>query len=127
MAATPKKTFAETHAALKRILEKYEGKGLAANPDKPGNYVLTGPQTETSWDKDVWFAGVKTGKTYVSFHLMAVYVFPDLLENVSPDLKKRMQGKSCFNFTRADPALFKEVANLTEASYKRYRAEKLIR
>ena len=127
MAATAKKTFDETHAALKKILVKYEGKGLAANPDTAGNYVLTGPQTETSWGKDVWFAGVKTGKTYVSFHLMAVYVFPDLLKDVSPHLKKRMQGKSCFNFTKPDPALLKEVATLTEASYKRYRAEKLIR
>jgi hypothetical protein len=127
MAVTQKQEFDETYAALKKILAKYDGKGLAANPNKPGNYVLTGPQTETSWGKDVWFGGVRTGKAYVSFHLIAVYVFPDLLEDVSADLKKRMQGKSCFNFTRPDPALFKEVAKLTEASYKRYRAEKLIR
>jgi hypothetical protein len=126
MAAAPKKAFDETHAALKKILVKYEGNGLAANPDKPGHYVLIGPPTETSWGKDVWFAGVKTGKAYVSFHLIAMYVFPDLLENVSPELKKRMQGKSCFNFTKPDVALFKEVAKLTEASYKRYRAQKLI-
>jgi hypothetical protein len=112
--------------ALKKILAKYEGKGLAANPDKRGSYVLTGPQTETSWGKDVWFGAVRTGKAYVSFHLITVYVFPDLLENVSPELKKRMQGKSCFNFTKPDAALFKEVATLTEASYKRYRAQKLI-
>ena len=125
--ATPRnRTFDETHAALKKILAKYEGKGLAASTDEPGNYVLTGPRTETSWDKEVWFAGVKTGKAYVSFHLMAVYVFPDLLENVSPGLKKRMQGKSCFNFTTPDPALLEEIAKLTEASYKRYRNEKLI-
>ena len=127
MAPSAKKAFDDTHAALKKILAKYEGKGLSANPDKPGNYVLTGPQTEKSWGKEVWFGGVRTGKAYVSFHLMPVYVFPDLLENVSTDLKKRMQGKSCFNFTRPDPALFNEVARLTDASYKRYRTEKLIR
>jgi hypothetical protein len=127
MPVAHQKEFAETHAALKTILAKYEGKGLAANPDKPGHYVLIGPQTETSWGKDVWFGAVRTGKAYVSFHLIAVYVFPDLLENVSADLRKRMQGKSCFNFTKPDPALMKELAKLTEASYKRYRAEKLIR
>jgi hypothetical protein len=126
MAVTQKQAFDETHAALKKILAKYEGKGLEANPNKPGHYVLTGPRTETSWGKDIWFGGVRTGKSYVSFHLIAVYVFPDLLEKVSPDLKKRMQGKSCFNFTKPDPALLKEVAKLTEAGYKRYRAEKLI-
>ena len=126
MAAAQQNAFDET-AALKKILAKYEGKGLAANPDKSGHYVLTGPQTETSWGKDVWFGAVRTGKAYVSFHLMAAYVFPDLLENVSADLKTRMQGKSCFNFTKPDPALLKELAKLTEAGYKRYRAEKLIR
>ena len=127
MSPSQKPTFDETYGALKRILAKYEGKGLTANPDTPGNYVLTGPRTEASWGKDVWFGAVRTGKAYVSFHLIAVYVFPDLLENISPDLKKRMQGKSCFNFKKPDPPLFKEVAKLTDASYKRYRAEKLIR
>ena len=126
MAAKQKPAFDDTHNALRKILQKYERKGLTANSDEPGHYVLTGPQTETSWGKDVWFAGVKTGKAYVSFHLMAVYIFPDLLEGVSPDLRKRMQGKSCFNFTKPDPALFKEVAKLTEASWKRYRERKLI-
>lgn len=37
-----------------------------------------------------------------------------------------MQGTSCFNFTEPEPALFKEVAQLAEAGYRRYRAEKLI-
>ena len=127
MAAKRKPAFDDTHNALRRILQKYEGKGLTANPNAPNYYVLTGPQTETSWGKDVWFAGVRTGKAYVSFHLMPVYAFPDLLEGVSPGLRKRMQGKSCFNFNKPDPTLFKEVAKLTAASYKRYRERKLIR
>ncbi len=41
---------------------------------------------------------------------MPVYVFPELLGAVRPLLRKRMQGKSCFNFTRVDPALFEELA-----------------
>lgn len=31
----------------------------------------------------------------------------------SPALRKRMQGKSCFNFTRVDDALFFELVDLT--------------
>jgi len=42
--------------------------------------------------KQLFFAAVKIGKTSVSFYLMPVYVFPDLTENISPELKKRMQG-----------------------------------
>lgn len=47
-------------------------------------------------------AAVKAGKSYVSFHLMAVYIHPELVEKYAPDLKKRMQGKSCFNFQKYD-------------------------
>ena len=40
-------------------------------------------------------------------------------DGISPELKKRMQGKSCFNFKDVDEKLFKELAALTEISYKR--------
>ena len=36
-----------------------------------------------------------------------------LLEAMSPDLRKRMQGKSCFNFTKVDVALFDELSTIT--------------
>lgn len=59
------------------------------------------------------FGGVRLGKNYVSFHLMSVYASPDLLRNTSPELKKRMQGKSCFNFKQVDKKLFNELKTLT--------------
>jgi len=59
------------------------------------------------------FGGVRLGKNYVSFHLMSVYASPDLLRNTSPELKKRMQGKSCFNFKQVDKKLFSELKTLT--------------
>lgn len=71
--------------------------------------------------KPLWFGAVRISKNYVGYHLMPVYVNPDLLADLSPALKKRMQGKSCFNFTKSDPALFKELATLTEAGYEDYR------
>jgi len=43
---------------------------------------------------------------------MPVYMHPELLKRVSPELKKRMQGKSCFNFSSVEPALFKELTAL---------------
>jgi hypothetical protein len=52
---------------------------------------------------------------------MAVYMFPDLIQGISPELKRRMQGKSCFNFTRYDDKLFKELDELTERGYERSR------
>jgi hypothetical protein len=37
-----------------------------------------------------------------------------------------MQGKSCFNFRTADAGLFRELAQLTEQGYRRFKREKLI-
>ena len=126
MPTKPNPDFATVHAQLKAIMQKYEGFVLKAKPDEPGNYVLIGPPTERSMGKDVWFGAVQTRKNYVSYHLMAVYAFPELLDGLSPDLKKRMQGKSCFNFKAVDDRLFKELARLTDKGYKRFKKEKLI-
>lgn len=71
--------------------------------------------------KPLWFGGVQVKKRYVSYHLMPVYVNPALLDGISPELKKRMQGKSCFNFTSSDASLFSELAALTEAGFQDYR------
>lgn len=61
----------------------------------------------------MWFGGVRVGKAYVSYHLMPVYTHPKLAAKISPALKKRMQGKSCFNFKAVDTALFDELEALT--------------
>jgi hypothetical protein len=73
--------------------------------------------------KPLWFGAVQIRKNYVSYHLLPVYVTPSLLEGISPELKKRMQGKSCFNFTSSAPVLFKELAELTEAGFRDYRRQ----
>lgn len=57
---------------------------------------------------------------------MPVYVNPNLLAALSPGLKKRMQGKSCFNFTAIDAVLFEELAALTEASFADYQAQGVV-
>jgi hypothetical protein len=127
MPAKLKLDFGAVHAKLKAILQKYERGDLKASPDQPGHYALIGPPTERSLGRDVWFGAVRTGKSYVSYHLMAVYAFPELLDGISPELKKRMQGKSCFNFKQVDDKLFRELAKLTDQGYKRFKKEKLIR
>jgi hypothetical protein len=48
-------------------------------------------------------------------------VFPDLLAGISDGLRKRMQGKSCFNFTAPDDVAFAELADLARASVERAR------
>ena len=72
------------------------------------------------------FGGVRQGKSYVSFYLMSVYASPDLLKNISPELKKRMQGKSCFNFKEVDKKLFAELKKLAKDGAQKFADGKFI-
>jgi hypothetical protein len=65
------------------------------------------------------FGSVRLGKAYVSFHLMPLYMNEALSGTISPALRKRMQGKTCFNFkTAPDAALLAELERLTAAGLK---------
>ena len=68
-----------------------------------------------------YVAGVRPGKRYVSYYLMGVYAMPELLAGISPRLRARMQGKSCFNFSSIDEGLLAELATLTDASLSQHR------
>ena len=65
------------------------------------------------------FAAI-TSKSYVAFHLFPVYMFPALLKGISPELKKRMQGKTCWNFKKVEEPLFADLGGLVEASFQRF-------
>jgi hypothetical protein len=54
---------------------------------------------------------------------MPVYMYPDLLKGISPELKKHMQGKSCFNFKKVEPELFEELGELTKQGSDRFQKE----
>jgi hypothetical protein len=90
--------------------------------DSPANYSLDLRKRDAK-GRPVFFGAVQPRKHYVSFHLMPVYMYPDLLEGVSPELRRRMQGKSCFNFKAPDRALFRELAGLTSRSVERLKQE----
>jgi hypothetical protein len=109
---------------LRAILTPYE-KHLVVKSGPGGDYYLETRHLMKN-KQPLFFGSVKAQKNYVSFYLMPVYVFPDLLDNASPELKKRMQGKSCFNFKTADSVLFSELADLTEKGFQRYQLEGLL-
>jgi hypothetical protein len=74
----------------------------------------------------LFFAAVKRRKADVGFHLMPVYVTPRLLDSISPGLKTRMQGKSCFNFAKGGDALFMELSSLTAKGFESFREQGFI-
>ena len=102
---------------LKSILEPY-GRRLYVTDERPTTYAVD-VASEGERNPTTWFAGVRQGKRYVSYYLMPVYVDPTLAQTISPELKRRMQGKSCFNFSKVDEGLFAELDSLTKAAFER--------
>jgi hypothetical protein len=109
-----------TFDKLKTILNQFE-QYLSVLHDKTDNYYLNTPTTENN-KKAEFFGAVQIKKSYVSFHLMPVYYYPNLLDNISPELKKQMQGKSCFNFKFIDENLFSELNALAKIAFEKYKA-----
>jgi len=106
---------------LRSILQPY-AKHLAVKTDTPNTYYLDGPYSE-KWKKELFFGSAQIKKNYVSFYLMPVYMYPELLKTISPELKKRMQGKSCFHFKKVEPVLFEELKDLTRKGAEKFKQE----
>jgi hypothetical protein len=106
--------FAEVEARLRAILDPYRDR----------------LETGTIYNREIlrrpggrghdWFAGVLPNKNYISFYMLPIYTWPQLLDGISPALRKRKQGASCFNFSAAEDDLFAELAALTERSFQAY-------
>ena len=91
--------------------------------DEPGRYYLGSQEVRAKDGYRTAFGGVEIKKNYVSAHVMPVYAHPELLDGVSPELRKRMQGKSCFNFRTLDQALLAELGALIDRGADRFAAD----
>jgi hypothetical protein len=113
-------TFAGTFETLKALLQQ-EAKRQLVTVDKPGDFQVSSPTLTDRTGRPLFIACVAIKKTYVSFHLMPLYMNPTLLALVPAGLKKRMQGKACFNFTTIDAAQVKELSALTRSGIESYK------
>jgi hypothetical protein len=116
--------FQNIFNSLKKILKKHEKK-LKVHIDKKDTYYLNAGY-DVKRKTDYFFGAAMVKKNYVSYHLMPVYCEPKLLKDISPELKKRMQGKSCFNFKTIDKDQLKELSALTKKSFEYYKKEGMI-
>ena len=108
------KDFFDVFQPLRMILNEAASQ-MQVKQDDPGLVYLIAPYPDIK-GRELYFGGAQIKKNYVSFHLMPVYMHPELLDGISPQLLKRMQGKSCFNFTKVDETLFGELSQLTQQS-----------
>src|SRR6266478_10229457 len=119
-----KNDFEKVFARLKSVLKPYAKKMDVAHDNEM--YYLLNTRYIMKNKQPLCFGGVRLGKAYVSFYLMSVYASPDLLKDMSPELKKRMQGKSCFNFKEVDKQLFGELKALTKDGAAKFSDKKYI-
>ena len=121
---TNRSDFRQVFEELKSILKPFARK-MDVTSDTDTQYWLNTRYIMKN-KQPLAFGGVRLGKNYVSFHLMSVYASPELLRNASPELKKRMQGKSCFNFKEVDKKLFSELKTLTKDGAVKFSDQKFI-
>ena len=119
--------FAAIFATLKSVFREHE-KDLFVKTDTAADYTLLSrvpSPFKQHKGQPMYFGSVRLGKAYVAFHLMPLYMNDELTGTISPALKKRMQGKTCFNFkTVPEPELLGELKRLTDAGYKNFRGKK---
>jgi hypothetical protein len=115
--------FDAVFAALRELLRAHAG-GLTVAADTPERFCLEGlpgPATLAAWGgkarrPTLPVAWVERGRSYVGYHLMGLDGNPALAARLSPELRARKQGKTCFNFRRPDEAPLQELADVTAAS-----------
>ena len=121
--------FSSVFAALKPVLGHHAEK-LHVIVDNDAEYTLVStipfPIPPKKGER-IYFGAVKVGRSYVSFHLFPLYMNPELVSTISPELKRRMHGKTCFNFsTIPEASLLKELKALTSAGFKIFRQRKWV-
>lgn len=119
--------FAAAFATLKPVLAKY-ARRLTVKTDTATEYTLVTksaspfPQHK---GKPLYFGSVRVGKAYVSLHLLPLYMCPPLMRSVSPELKKRMQGKACFNFkTKPEAKLMTDLKRVIASGFEQWTEKK---
>ena len=105
----------QTFELLKTIIESYE-EVMDVTKDEDSLYYVNWPELAKN-GKPYFFASTVFRSKSVAFHFMPIYEYPTLLDGVSEELKKKLKGKSCFHFTKPDPVLLAELANLVETGY----------
>jgi hypothetical protein len=124
VAAERANDFAKAFYGLKMVFAKYE-RHLHVNANTREKYYLE-TRSPSYNGRPLFFGAVIRGRAYVSFHLMPLYWDPSLAKGMSTNLRKRMQGKSCFNFLAPDAALFRELGKLTARGFALYKRKNLL-
>jgi hypothetical protein len=109
--------LAAVEARLRAILEPYRGR--LEDGEIYGIPTLRRPGAKAH----DWFAGVQLADGYVKLNFLPMHAHPELLDGISPALRKRKTGASVFRFTSMDDALAAEIEALLARAYPVYAGE----
>lgn len=101
----------EIFRQLKKILSEY-APPLTAVSDFEGRYELVSKKPVEFMGRkkpEIYFGGAIIQGNYVGLYLMHVYVSPEHLKQIAPDLLKTLKGKSCFHMKTIDNNLIKQI------------------
>ncbi|MCI0583790.1 MAG: hypothetical protein L0227_13040 [Chloroflexi bacterium] len=106
--------LAAVEARLRAILEPYRGR--LEEGEIYGIPMLRRPGAKAH----DWFAGVQLADGYVKLSFLPMHGHPELLDGISPALRKRKTGASVFRFTHFDDAIATEVEALLARGFAVY-------
>jgi hypothetical protein len=118
-----KQDFDEIYNELKPLLKKHVPPFRAIR-DEGGRYELSSSKQIEFMGKKrdgVYFAAVIKKKNFVGFYLMTIYARPDLVQQLGPELKKTLKGKSCFHITKTDKLILGQIKKALVDGYKCYK------
>src|SRR5262245_35739651 len=104
----------ELEAELRALLVPYEDVLVAE--ELYGIEVLHRPNSQTH----DWFAGVRPGKGSAKLMLLPIKSRPELLDGISPALRRRVSGDALFTLKPGDEALLPELGQLIARAFDAY-------
>ena len=104
----------ELQAELRALLVRFDGPLVAGQIY--GIDVLHRPGSRAH----DWFAGVRPGKGTAKLMLLPIKAHPELIDDISPALRKRLSGDALFTFKPGDEALLPELERLVAAAFRVY-------
>jgi hypothetical protein len=108
---------------LKNILLDYAPPMLVVTDDAGKFELVTNKEITMrgAVRKNLCFASLMVQSSYVGLYLMHVYARPENIQQLGPELRKALKGKSCFHIPKLDGNLSAQIRSALDQGLVCYR------
>jgi len=112
--------LSEIFKRLKLLLQKYDKVFVSKINDEKHFDLWSNKEFifEGKIKKEMFFASVEVQKNDVAFHFIPIYTNSNLIDELQPNLKSKLKGKSCFHFKNLNRELENEIADALEKGFQ---------